>query len=149
VEKTVELTRVFAAPRERVFEAWTRPEQLSRWFGPKGFEVHSVVADPRPGGVFRMCMRSPDGREFWVRGSYREVVANERLEIFCTADDDKGVQRLEEIIQVRFSGRGNKTTLKVNAIASGLSEEAQPMLKGMKQGWSQTVARLDDHLKET
>ena len=149
MEKTVELTRVFDAPRERVFEAWTRAEHLARWFGPKGFEVHSVVADPRPGGVFRMCMRSPDGRDFWVRGSYREVVANERLEIFCTADDDQGVQRLEEIIQVRFSGRGRKTTLKVNAIASGLSEEAQPMLKGMKQGWSQTVGRLNDHLKES
>ena len=56
--------------------------------------------------------------------------------------------RLEEIIQVRFSGRGRKTTLKVHAIASGLSDEAVPMLKGMKQGWSQTVARLNDHLKE-
>jgi uncharacterized protein YndB with AHSA1/START domain len=147
MEKTVELTRVFAAPRERVYQAWTRAEHLSRWFGPKGFEVHSAVADPRPGGVFRMCMRAPDGRDFWVRGSYREVVENERLEIFCTADDDKGVQRLEEIIQVRFSGRGKKTTLKVTAIASGLSQEAQPMLKGMKQGWSQTVARLNDHLE--
>ncbi len=53
-QRIVEVTRVFEAPRERVFAAWTRAEQLARWFGPKGFIVPSCVADPRPGGAFRL-----------------------------------------------------------------------------------------------
>lgn len=52
----------------RVFECWTRAEHLQHWFGPKGFTIHSCEADPRPGGVFKLCMRAPDGKDYWVRG---------------------------------------------------------------------------------
>jgi uncharacterized protein YndB with AHSA1/START domain len=149
METKVDLRRVFDAPAHRVFEAWTRPEQIARWFGPKGFTVHSAEADPRPGGVFRMCMRSPEGKDYWVRGAYREVVPNERLVIACTADDDKGVKRLDEVIDVSFTERAGRTTLTLHAVASGPSVEAAAMLKGMKQGWSETVQRLDGHLKES
>jgi uncharacterized protein YndB with AHSA1/START domain len=142
----VELTRVFDAPREQVFAAWTRAERLVHWFGPKRFTVHSCEADPRPGGVFRLCMRSPDGKDYWVRGVYREVVAPLRLVIACTAEDDKGIPRLEELISVTFAEQGGKTRLSLNAAASGPSDEAAAMLGGMQKGWAQTVARLDAHL---
>lgn len=145
-QRTVEITRLVDAPRERVFAAWTRAEQLARWFGPKGFTVPSCEADPRPGGAFRLVMRSPDGKDYRVRGSYREVVAPERLVIACTADDEKGIARLEEIINVTFTERAGKTTLTVHATASGLSDRAAAMLKGMQQGWAETVDRLGAHL---
>lgn len=145
-EGTVDITRVFDAPRERVFAAWTRSEHLVRWFGPKGFTLHSCEADPRPGGAFRLVMRSPDGKDYRVRGSYREVVAPERLVIACTADDAKGIARLEEVINVTFTERAGKTTLTVHATASGSGAEAAAMLKGMPEGWAQTVDRLDAHL---
>src|ERR1700758_5407923 len=74
-QRTVDITRVFDAPRERVFAAWTKAEHLARWFGPKGFTVPSCEADPRPGGAFCLVMRSPDGKDYRVRGNYREVVA--------------------------------------------------------------------------
>ncbi len=145
-QRTVDITRVFDAPRERVFAAWTRPEQLARWFGPKGFTVPSCEADPRPGGAFRLVMRSPDGKDYRVRGSYREVAVPERLVIVCTADDDKGIARLEEVINVTFTERAGRTTLKVHATASGPSAEAAAMLEGMPKGWAQTVDRLGAHL---
>lgn len=145
-ERTVEITRVFDAPRERVFAAWTTAEHLAHWFGPKGFTVPSCEADPRPGGAFRLVMRSPDGKEYRVRGSYREVVAPERLVIECTADDDKGIARLEEVINVTFAEHAGKTTLTVHATASGPSAEAAAMLEGMPKGWAQTVDRLSLHL---
>ncbi len=145
--RTVDITRVFDAPRERVFAAWTRAEQLARWFGPKGFTVASCEADPRSGGAFRLVMRSPDGKDYPVRGSYLEVVAPERLVIACTADDDKGITRLEEVINVTFTERAGKTTLTVHATASGPTAEAAPMLEGMAEGWAQTVDRLGAHLK--
>ena len=102
-EHTVALTRVFDAPRSRVFECWTRAEHLQHWFGPKGFTIHSCETDPRPGGVFKLCMRAPDGKDYWVRGEFSEVDTPKRLVITCSADDDKGVERLQEVIDVTFT----------------------------------------------
>ena len=143
----VALTRVFDAPRSRVFDCWTRAEYLQHWFGPKGFTIHSCEADPRAGGVFKLCMRSPDGKDYWVRGEYREVRAPERLVISSALDDEKGVERLLELIDVTFTESGGKTTVAVHAVASGSSDEAAAMLKGMDKGWAQTIDRLGGHLR--
>jgi uncharacterized protein YndB with AHSA1/START domain len=141
-QETVVMTRIFDAPRSRVFEAWTRAEHLEKWFGPKGFTITDCECDARPGGVFRLCMRSAQGQAYWVRGTYREVAAPERLVIACTADDDKGVPRLEELIQVAFEEQNGRTKLLLNATARGPSAEAARMLAGMHKGWAQTVDRL-------
>jgi uncharacterized protein YndB with AHSA1/START domain len=145
-ERSVAITRVFDAPRERVFAAWTQAKHLAHWFGPKGFTVPSCEADPRPGGVFRLCMRSPEGKDYWVRGQYREIAPPERLVIACTADDDQGITRLEELIDVTFTQRGGETELKLLATASGPGAEAAAMIEGMPKGWAQTITRLDAHL---
>jgi uncharacterized protein YndB with AHSA1/START domain len=141
-ERTVRATRLYDAPRERVFAAWTRAEHLAHWFGPQGFSIHSCEADPRPGGVFRLCMRSPEGDDYWVRGTYREVVAPERLVVHCTADDANGIKRLDEVITVTLAGEGGKTRLTLHATAAGTGPEAAAMLRGMEQGWSETLERL-------
>ena len=143
-EVTVSATRVYDAPREQVFACWTRAEHLAHWFGPRGFSIHSCEADPRAGGVFRLCMRSPEGEDYWVRGSYREVAAPERLVIRCTADDAHGVQRLEETITVSFASEGGRTRLTLRATAAGTGPEAAGMLRGMEQGWSETLDRLGE-----
>lgn len=147
-EHTVALTRVFQAPRQRVFECWTRAEHLQHWFGPKGFTIHSCETDARPGGVFKLCLRSPDGKDYWVRGEYREVDAPRRLVIACAADDDKGIERLHEVIDVTLTESRGRTTVAVKAVARGPSDEAAAMLKGMDKGWAQTVERLDTLLRK-
>ena len=146
-EKTVALTRVFEAPRERVFACWTRAEHLQHWFAPKGFTIHSCETDPKPGGIFKLCMRTPDGTDHWVRGQYVEVDAPTRLLIKCAADDAKGVERLHEVIDVTFTESRGRTTVAINAVARGPSDEAAAMLKGMDKGWAQTVDRLGTHLR--
>lgn len=141
-QETVVLTRVFDAPRHRVFEAWTRAEHLAQWFGPRGFRITDCETDPRPGGALRLCMRSPRGEAFWVRGTFREVVPPERMVIDCTLDDALGVPRLEEVIDVTFEQTGSRTRLRLNSTARGPGPEARAMLAGMHKGWAQTVDRL-------
>jgi uncharacterized protein YndB with AHSA1/START domain len=77
----IEITRVFDAPRERVWRAWTRPEELVRWWGKRGWTAQpdTVVTDVRPGGTFRVVTVHDDGRTMVSEGVYREVVAPERL----------------------------------------------------------------------
>jgi uncharacterized protein YndB with AHSA1/START domain len=77
------ITRVFDAPRELVWRAWTEPAQIALWFGPRGYTVprDSVEMDVRPGGVFRLKMvpDDPEGRVSHTDGVFQEVVAPERL----------------------------------------------------------------------
>src|SRR3977135_1971969 len=73
-ELELTVTRVFDAPRDLVFRAWTDPEQAALWWGPQGFTTLSCEMDVRPGGAYRACMRSPEGTRHCRRGTYREIV---------------------------------------------------------------------------
>jgi uncharacterized protein YndB with AHSA1/START domain len=137
-------TRFFAAPRSRVFEAWTSAEHLEKWFGPKGFAITDCQCDPRPGGVFRLCMRSPAGDAYWVRGSFREVTPPQRLVIACTMDDPQGIPRIDELILAEFEESGQGTKLNLNSTARGPGAVAATMLARFENGWVQTVDRLSD-----
>jgi uncharacterized protein YndB with AHSA1/START domain len=143
-EYTVNTTRFYPVARERVFACWTQAEHLTQWFGPRGFSLHSCEADARPGGIFRLCMRAPGGKDYWVRGSYREVVSPERLVIDCRAEDENGVEQLDEVIRAWFAVESGGTKLTLQAFAGGSGARAAAMLAGMEQGWSETLDRLGD-----
>jgi uncharacterized protein YndB with AHSA1/START domain len=141
-QASILMTRIFDAPRERVFEAWTRAEHLGVWYAPKGFTITDCAADPRPGGVFRMRWRAPWGDTYSVLGEYREVFAPRRVVIACTLEDDQRASRLEEIIEVDFEQSGSRTKLRLNSTARGRGAQAPRMLAGLDKGWAQTVDRL-------
>src|SRR3954470_10311185 len=73
------ISRVFAAPRERVYAAHTEAGQLKQWFGPKGFTMPRCNLDLRPGGIFHYCLKTPDGQEMWGKWTFREIAKPERL----------------------------------------------------------------------
>ncbi len=73
------ITRVFDAPRDRVWKAWTDPERFKRWWGPQGFTCPACEIDFRVGGKYLACMRSPEGKEYWSTGVYREIVPGKRI----------------------------------------------------------------------
>src|SRR3954466_11374829 len=73
----IRITRIFDAPRARVFEAWTEARHLVRWFGPRGFTAPVIEADVRRGGTWRACIRSPEGADYRMRGVYCEIVPPE------------------------------------------------------------------------
>src|ERR1700730_7092158 len=78
-ERELKITRVFDAPREMVFKAWTDPKLLAQWWGPKGFTNPVCELDVRPGGAIRVHMRGPDGTVYPMTGVYQEVVEPERI----------------------------------------------------------------------
>ncbi len=84
------IERIFDAPRERVWKAWTDPEQMMRWWGPENFTAPVCKIDFRVGSKYHFCMRSPDSREYWSTGIYREIVPNRKIVYTDSFADEKG-----------------------------------------------------------
>ena len=157
--KTEELVieRVFDAPRELVWKAWTEPEAMMQWWGPKGFTSPHYEIDLRVGGKFLGCMQSPEfneGRPIWVTGLYREIVPLERIVVTDSFADEhgnvvpashygmEGDFPLEMLITVTFEDLGGKTkmTLRHSGFPAGEHRD------GANQGWSESFDKLAEYL---
>lgn len=137
------ITRHFDAPRRLVFDAWTRPEHLKHWQGaPVGLTVTTDVYDFRPGGMFRICMHSPDGIDYWLEGVYREIVEPERLVFTHHWLDPEGRPRQETLVTITFAegAGGTDLTLRQTGFASVGSRD------GHGEGWNSTFDRLAGYL---
>jgi uncharacterized protein YndB with AHSA1/START domain len=84
------ITRIFDAPRELVWKAWTDPEHMKRWWGPEHFTAPACKIDLRVGGKYHFCMRAPDGKEYWNTGEYLEIAPPARLVYSDKFADEKG-----------------------------------------------------------
>ncbi|MGD0483601.1 MAG: SRPBCC domain-containing protein [Gemmatimonadales bacterium] len=134
-QKEVVIVRVYDAPRRLVFAAWSRAEHLIRWWGPNGFSVPACTVDFRPGGGFDLCMRGPDGHDYWMRGAFREIVAPERI-VFTSIIDEAAKQEI--VTTVTFAEAGGRTTLTVRQTVP-----VNPMMvRGQKRGWTESLERL-------
>jgi len=139
----VVLTRVFNAPRDLVFKAWTDPEQMAKWWGPDGFTNPVCELDARPGGKIRIDMRAPDGTIFPMTGTFYDVEEPTRLVFSQVAADHDGNALLKGHTVVTFEDQGEKTKVTVRSSAIGIAPVAADMLKGMEMGWTQSLVRLD------
>jgi uncharacterized protein YndB with AHSA1/START domain len=90
VEGELVIMRVFDAPRDLVWKAWTRPENIKKWWGPKNFTAPVCKIDLSVGGAYLYCMRSPEGQDYWSTGIYREIVAPERIVCTDSFADENG-----------------------------------------------------------
>jgi uncharacterized protein YndB with AHSA1/START domain len=151
------ITRVFAAPRALVFDAWTDAEHLAAWWGPHGF-TNRCEADARPGGKYRIVMVGADGVEYAMKGVYREVVRPERLvysadlsehpEAWHDLIDPKRDKRagrpaLPSITTVTFEELDGKTRVTVRMRFEDPALLARFVATGMEHGWSSSFERLD------
>jgi len=84
------VTGIFDAPVELVWKAWTDPEHVMRWWGPKGYTSPASEIDLRVGGKYLWCMRSPEGQNLWSTGVYREIAPFERIVCTNSFSDEKG-----------------------------------------------------------
>jgi uncharacterized protein YndB with AHSA1/START domain len=145
-EREVVITRVFDAPRELVFKAWTDPKIMKEWYGPKMFTDTVCELDVRVGGAWRIVMRGPDGAEYPGRGVYREVVKPERLVFTSEAADKEGKVILKGLATVTFAEEGRKTKLTLRTRATAMVDYAVAYLGGMEAGWAQSVEKLAEEL---
>jgi uncharacterized protein YndB with AHSA1/START domain len=144
-EREIVITRVFNAPRELVFEAYTKPELLRRWLlGPDGWTMPVCDIDLRVGGAYRFVWRNAEGREMGMGGVYREIVRPER--IVWTELFDQDWTGGEAISTVTLQEHAGKTTM--TNVALYVSREARDnvLKSGMERGVKVSYERLDDIL---
>ncbi len=150
------IERVIDAPRELVFEAWTRPEHLVHWWAPRGCSTPAYTVDLRPGGAFHYCMRMADGRDIWGLGIFREVVRPEKIVYVDSFADEAGgkvppsrygmsnAHPAESLVTVSFSDLGGRTRV----VLRHSLPAAFPERSGVGQGWGEMMDRLAEHLLE-
>ncbi|MEK6697410.1 MAG: SRPBCC domain-containing protein, partial [Nitrospirota bacterium] len=155
VERELVITRIFDAPRNLVWKAWTEPERLMRWWGPKNFTSPFSTIDLRAGGGYLNSMRSPEGQDFWTTGVYREIVPMERIVYTDSFADDKGnvvpashygmrgYWPLELLVTVTFEEDGGRTkmTLRHAGIPAGRMSELT------EAGWKESFDKLAESLR--
>jgi len=147
--REMNLERVINAPREKVWEAWTNQEQVQQWWGPKGFTAPVCRVNAKPGGEIYIEMRGPDGVNYPMRGTYREVVRPEWMVFSAAALDKDGKSLLEDLTMVQFVEEQNKTRLTVRATVTHVEPEGMQSLEGMEEGWKQTLDRLEQFLRKS
>ncbi|MEV7045139.1 SRPBCC domain-containing protein [Amycolatopsis sp. NPDC051061] len=135
----LEITRVFDAPRELVYAAWTHPDHLASWFGPQGFTCSAVTVDPRPGGRWRACIRSPEGEDHWMHGVYREVSGPERL-VFTFAWE---AQEQETLVTIGFADLDGKTEMTFTQTGFPTAAERD----GHHEGWTSAFDDLTGFIR--
>lgn len=142
-EREIRIEREFDAPRERVFAAYTDPELIARWWGPRNATTIIDVMDVRPGGSWRFVMRTADGSETAFRGTYREVVAPERV---VQTFEWEGLPGHISVETATFEDLGDRTRVITTSLFHTPEERDGMLASGMERGLNESYARLDELL---
>jgi uncharacterized protein YndB with AHSA1/START domain len=147
------IVRRLEAPRDLVWKAWTEPELVKRWWGPKGFTAPVSRIDLRVGGAYLNCMRSHEGQDYWSTGVYRDIVPPKRM-VFTDSFADEGGKvvpathygmgtdyPLEMLVTVTFEDQEGKTKLTLRH--AGLPGED---LDNCRAGWNESLDKLAEVL---
>ncbi|HUD11244.1 MAG TPA: SRPBCC domain-containing protein [Candidatus Saccharimonadia bacterium] len=151
--KELTLTRVFDAPRELVFRAWTDPELLAQWWGPNGVTNPVSEVEARVGGAMHIVMLAgaelgPLAGQRWpMQGVIQEIVEPEKFVFTNQAVDEDGNVLIDGITTVLLEEVENgKTKLTLSVTAKAVSEQAPQMLEGMQVGWAQSIDKLTEYV---
>jgi uncharacterized protein YndB with AHSA1/START domain len=145
------ITRVFDAPRELVWRAWTDPQYVMQWWGPKGFTSPVCKIDFRVGGKFLCCMRTPDGQDFWNVGEYHEIVPLEKIVssmYFSDAEGNKVEPEHYGIEHEAIEGAYDVTTFEdfgdgqTKLTFTGNEPMEDAINSGQLEGWKQILDKV-------
>ena len=138
----ITISRVFDAPREVVFKAWSTAEHIKRWFSPDVCSVPEAEIDFRPGGAFVVCMRMPDGTDHWARGKFIKVSPVDRL-AFTLAVEMAGAVRFTAETHVDFEVEGAGTRMTVRQVYELHDPAFFGAPAGALEGWRTTLDKLE------
>ncbi|MGO4272627.1 SRPBCC domain-containing protein [Paenibacillus sp. TAF58] len=151
------LERVFNAPRELVFKAFSEAEHLKHWWGPRGWTLTVCNVDFRPGGIWHYCMKCIDpnhgdfyGYESWGKAIYGEIVEAEKIvyvDYFSDAEGNETQGMPSSQVSMTFVEHEGKTKLISRAIYESAEALKTVMEMGMEQGITETWDRLSEHLQ--
>jgi uncharacterized protein YndB with AHSA1/START domain len=137
------LKRTLPAPRATVYRALTDPDQLAKWWGPRGFTTPSVEFDPQVGGSYRIAMQPPDGDLFHLSGEFREVDPPGRL-AFTFRWDPPDPDDRETVVTLSLEDRGAGTEVRLTH-AEFATEDRRAL---HEEGWADSLGRLEQVLGE-
>jgi uncharacterized protein YndB with AHSA1/START domain len=143
--------REFAAPQTLMFEVFTQPEHLKRWWAPRPYTVPTCTVDLRPGGIWHYSMRSPEGQEHWARSVYREIAPPEKLVYTSTLADEhanptEGLP--EHLTTVIFTQEAGKTRVTALIQFARPADMEFAVSRGMVQGMNMTWDSLIEYIQE-
>lgn len=141
-DRQLTIARVFDAPRSLVFKVWTQPEHFSQWLGPKDFTAIVCHMNVQVGGMYRACIRSPEGNDHWMQGIYREVIEPERLVFTFAWEDENSRPKHETLVTVTFEEQDNKTLMTFQQAIFDSMESRD----SHNTGWSECFDRLATYL---
>jgi uncharacterized protein YndB with AHSA1/START domain len=144
-DREVRLTRVFDAPRHMVWDAFTKPELMKRWFGPRGWSLVECTIDLRVGGGWRFILQGPEGQKMGMRGAYREIKEPERSVHVETFDDYPG----ESIVTAVFTEKSGKTTMEATVAYASKEVRDAVIQSGMEHGAAESYDKLAELLAAT
>lgn len=155
------ITRSFAAPRPEVWDAWTDPDRLARWSGPRGCDFRVVSGHVAPGATVHTCMEMPNGSHMWGRYDYREVEPPRRLvwdHAFADAQGNRARAPFSDswpmvlLSTVDFENEGQGTRVTITWRPEGATEAEERTFRdhftSMRNGWTGSLDQLDAHLAE-
>lgn len=152
-DREIVITRIFNAPRELVYQAWTEPKHIAQWWGPKGFTTKVTGLDLRPGGEWRYVMIGPDGTEYPAKGVFSEVVPLER--IVTTDEFDEGFEQVVKVelpqgivTTATFEDLDGKTRLTLRIVHATADDRRKHEEMGVVGGWNSSLDCLDEYLAE-
>jgi len=142
--RTVKIERVFDAPIELVWEAWTNPKHIAKWWNPSGSETTIEKHEFKVDGEWRYSMPMPNGKTFIAEGVYVEIVHHERI---CSKAEFKPMTTGVEI-QSLFKAANEKTEFTFNVVHQTVEYKMQQEKMGIQNGWGSVFGRLDEYLVE-
>jgi uncharacterized protein YndB with AHSA1/START domain len=145
-DREIVTTRVFDAPRALVFEAFTRPEHLARWWGPRGFSITTHEHDFRPGGSWRLTMHGPDGTDYPNHHVYEEIVQNERIVTSHRGEGDVVVEARHVVTFADEGGGKTRVTMRLCFRSRAELDAAEKRYHAI-EGGKQTLERLAEHVE--
>jgi uncharacterized protein YndB with AHSA1/START domain len=146
--REVTISRVFDAPRSLIFEAWTKPEHLDKWWGPDGFRNETLSMDFRVGGAWRYIMHGPDGVDYPNLMTYKEILRPERI-AYVLADDEPKPATSFEGLTTFAEVSSSQTEVTMRSTFATVEERDRLIAEyGAVEGGKQTLARLADYIQQ-